>query len=118
MTLKFYGYIGCGTCRTAKKWLDENGIGFKEIPVRETPPTKAEIKRVLAAHDGDIRKLFNVSGGDYKAMNLKDTLPTMKEADAIALLATHGNLVKRPFVVDHGVALVGFKEDLWAEALL
>jgi arsenate reductase-like glutaredoxin family protein len=39
----------------------------------------------------------------------------MGEAEALELLASNGNLVKRPFVLGDGVATVGFKEDAWAE---
>jgi arsenate reductase len=41
----------------------------------------------------------------------------MSEAEAIALLAGNGNLVKRPFLLGGGVALVGFDEKTWAAAL-
>ncbi|MBI1317912.1 MAG: Spx/MgsR family RNA polymerase-binding regulatory protein [Candidatus Hydrogenedens sp.] len=117
MALKFYGYTGCGTCRNAKKWLDARRIAYQEIPIRETPPTAAELKRMLKETGGDLRKLFNTSGGDYKAMNLKDSLPGMSENEAIDLLAAHGNLVKRPFVLGSGIALVGFKEEVWEDVL-
>ena len=117
MKLKFYGYKGCGSCRKAKQWLDANGIAYDELPIRETPPSIAELKRMLKHQHGELRKLFNTSGGDYKAMNMKDRLPDITEAEAFALLAEHGNLVKRPFVVGKDVGLVGFKEDAWAEAL-
>lgn len=117
MSIKVYAYKNCGTCQKASKWLNARGIAFKEIPIRETPPTVAELKKMLKALDGDIRKLFNTSGTDYKALNMKEKLPAMSEAEAIALLASNGNLVKRPFVLGDGVATVGFKEETWAELL-
>ena len=76
----------------------------------------AELKTVLAAA-GDIRKLFNTSGVDYRELGMKDKLPTMSEAEALALLATHGNLVKRPILIGDGKALAGFKEAEWAAAM-
>jgi len=115
--LKVYAYANCGTCRKAKKFLETEGIKYKEIAIRETPPAKAELKKMLRAYDGNIRKLFNTSGGDYKAMDLKTKLPAMTDDEAIGLLAEHGNLVKRPFAIGDGVALVGFNEDDWRAAL-
>ena len=115
--LKVYAYAKCGTCRKAKKFLEAEGIKHQEVPIRETPPTKTELNTMLRAYDGNVRKLFNTSGGDYKAMNLKAKLPDMGDAEAIGLLAEHGNLVKRPFAIGDGVALVGFNEDNWREAL-
>ena len=112
-TTKVYEYKGCSTCRKALKWLDAQGIEYKAVPVRETPPNKTELRRVLKASEGNIRKLFNTSGGDYKKLNLKDNLPTLSEAQAIDILNTNGNLVKRPFVVNKSGGLTGFNEDTW-----
>jgi len=118
MPLKAYTYKNCGTCRKATKWLDAQGIAHTEIPIRETPPTVPELNRMLAAYDGEIRRLFNTSGGDYKELGLKDTLDGMSKDEALALLATNGNLVKRPFALGEQVALVGFNESAWEAALL
>lgn len=114
MPIKVYTYKNCDTCRKAVKWLGAQGVAFKEVPIRETPPTVAELKKMLKALGGDVRKLFNMSGTDYKALNMKDKLPAMSETEALALLASNGNLVKRPFVLGDGVATVGFKEGDWA----
>lgn len=115
MGLKIYTYKNCGTCRKAVKWLDAQGVEFKEVPIRETPPSMAELKRMLKTFDGDIKKLFNTSGMDYKQLNLREMLPGMTNAEALALLAANGNLVKRPFVLGKEHATVGFKEDTWAQ---
>ena len=96
MKLKFYAYKNCDTCRKAIKYLDEKGEGYELIPIREQPPTKAELKTMLASHDGNTRKLFNTSGGDYKALNLKEKLPNMTKTDAIDLLSKTATLLNAP----------------------
>lgn len=116
MPLKLYAYKNCSTCRKAAKWLNARGIAYSEIPIRETPPSVTELKRVLKAADGNLRKLFNTSGVDYKAMNMKDRLPALSEAEALELLAANGNLVKRPVLIGPGIALVGFHEATWTES--
>lgn len=115
--LKVHAYANCDTCRKALKFLRSEGIAFEEIPIRESPPSAAELRQMLAAKGGEIRKLFNTSGRDYKALGLSTRLPEMTEAEAIDLLASNGNLVKRPFAIGNGVLLLGFKEDEWREAL-
>ncbi len=115
--LKIYTYAKCDTCRKAVKFLRTSGIAFEEIPIRETPPTKIELRAMLAAYGGQLRKLFNTSGVDYKALGLSAKLPTIAEAEAIGLLASNGNLVKRPFVTGSKLHLVGFDESLWRAAL-
>ena len=85
------------------------------IPIRDQPPTKTELKAVLAHCGGNIRKLFNTSGGDYKALNLKDKLPKMTDTEAIDLLSRNGNLIKRLFAIAGNRGLAGFKEVEWGE---
>ncbi len=116
--LRVYTYANCDTCRRAVKWLRTRGLAFEERPIRETPPTLAELRTMLAAHEGERRRLFNTSGRDYRALGLGDKLPAMTDAEALGLLATNGNLAKRPFLVGSGAALVGFDEKVWAAALL
>lgn len=112
-----YTYAGCDSCRKAIKWLRARGVDFVEKPIRETPPTTGELRAMLKFRDGELRKLFNTAGQDYRALALKDKLPSMSEADALALLATNGNLVKRPFLLGPRTGLVGFDEAVWAEQL-
>ena len=116
--LKLYIYQGCSTCRDALKWLKQHAIPFEEVAIRETPPTLPELRAMLDAHDGDLRRLFNTSGLDYRALGLKDKLPAMSTDEALQLLSTNGNLVKRPFAIDstHKVHLVGFKVESWSQA--
>lgn len=117
MKLRLYQHQGCDTCRRAKKFLEARGLAFDAIPIREQPPTKAELKRMLALYGGDLRRLFNTSGGDYKAMNLAERLPKLTVEEALYLLAANGNLVKRPFLLAGQSGLVGFKEPEWKELL-
>lgn len=116
--MKFYGYQGCSTCKNALKWLKTRGISFQEIPIRETPPTLAELKAMLKAQEGQLRPLFNTAGQDYRALGMKDKLPQMTNDEALLLLSQTGNLVKRPFVIDEAksVCLLGFHEPTWAAA--
>ncbi len=114
--IKVYEYKNCSTCRKAITFLESEGIEYQRIPIRETPPTQKELTVMFKSVDAP-RKVFNVAGGDYRELKLKDSLPTMTEKQMVTLLAKNGNLVKRPFVIGPGVALVGFKEDLWRTAL-
>lgn len=115
--IKVYTLSNCSTCRNATKWLRARGVEFDERAIRETPPTLAELRKMLAAYEGEVRRLFNTSGEDYRAQKLAEKLPAMSEAEALALLAQNGRLVKRPFLIGDGVALVGFNEKRWGEAL-
>jgi arsenate reductase len=116
--LKFYSYAKCDTCRKALRFLQGHDVAFTEIPIRETPPTKPELRAMLAASGGPLRRLFNTSGVDYRALGLGARLSTLSETEALDLLASNGNLVKRPFAVDEKTHLLGFDEERWRAALL
>lgn len=116
--LKVYTYANCDTCRRAVKWLRVHRLAFEERAIRATPPGPAELRKMLAAQGGELRKLFNTSGRDYREQKLGEKLPAMSEAAALALLAENGNLVKRPFLLGADAALVGFDEKGWTAALL
>ena len=115
--MKIYTYSKCDTCRRAVTWLRARKVEFEEQPIRETPPTRAELRRMLAENGGEIRKLFNTSGVDYREQKLGEKLPKLKETAALELLATNGNLVKRPFLIGESVALVGFDPSTWESRL-
>jgi arsenate reductase len=116
MAATVYVYDKCSTCRNALKWLDANGVAYRTKPIREQPPSAAELERMLEAQGGELRRLFNTSGKDYREAKLGQRLPTLSKAEAFKLLRANGNLVKRPFVVGDA-ALVGFRPDEWKKAL-
>jgi arsenate reductase (glutaredoxin) len=113
--LKVYAYAGCDTCRKAFKFLRDRKVEFDEIAIRESPPSLPELKTMVAAY-GSIRKLFNSSGADYRSLKLSARLPGMSEEEALSLLASNGNLVKRPFLIGNRVRLVGFNQAEWEAA--
>lgn len=111
MKVKIYGFSGWSNCRKANSWLAEKGIDFQSVQVRKEPPSVAEL--TFACEQLGLKKLFNSSGVDYRSMSLKDKLPSMSEAEALALLNSNGNLVKRPLLLSDKGAIVGFKIDEW-----
>ncbi len=68
---------------------------------------------MLGYYNGELKRLFNTSGMDYRALGLKDRLPGMSEEEALELLTSNGNLVKRPFALGNGKGLVGFRPKEW-----
>lgn len=115
MMMKLYGYMKCGTCRKAIKWLDAKGLSYDFIDITQQPPRQAELKKALAA-GYELKELFNKSGGQYRELNMKYKLPLMSQAEALKLLAGNGYLVKRPICLDGSTVTVGFKEDAFEEA--
>lgn len=114
---KVYQYKKCSTCVKALKFLGQKNIRASIVDITETPPSKTELKLMLAQYNGDIRKLFNTSGLLYRSMNIKDKLPDMTESEAIELLSKNGKLIKRPFALFGKKGVVGFKQDEWTNLI-
>lgn len=115
MKYKFICYPKCGTCRKARKFLEENKIEFEERNIKEDNPKADELKDWIDKSGYPIKRFFNTSGIIYREMNLKDKLQDMTDEEKIELLATDGMLVKRPIIVGDDTVLVAFKEEEWSK---
>ena len=113
----FLCYPKCTTCQKAKAWLDAQGVSYTLRDIKLDNPAVEELKALHRASGLPLKKFFNTSGLQYKALNLKDKLPTMTEEEQFALLATDGMLVKRPILVGDGFVLTGFRQAEWEEKL-
>lgn len=113
----FLCYPKCSTCQKARAWLDEQGISYDLRDIKLNNPTQEELTSWYQKSGLPLKKFFNTSGLQYKALGLKDKLPTMSEAEQLALLATDGMLVKRPLLVGGDFVLTGFRPAEWEAKL-
>ena len=113
----FIQYPTCTTCKKAKAWLDAHGLSYDDRHIKLDNPTFEELKHWHTVSGLPLKKFFNTSGLQYKALGLKDQLPAMTEEEQLALLSSDGMLVKRPILVGNGFVRVGFKEAEWEESL-
>ena len=113
----FLEYPPCTTCKKAKNWLDDNGVSYEARHIKENNPTYEELKAWYEKSGLSLKKFFNTSGIQYRALELKDKLPAMSEEEQLRLLATDGMLVKRPLVVTETTVLTGFKAEEWEKKL-
>ena len=111
--LKFICYPKCSTCQKARKWLEVNGIAYDLRDIKNENPTAEELEQWHRMSGLPLRKFFNTSGLLYKSLELKTKLPTMTEAEMLALLATDGMLVRRPLAIGEDFVLLGFRESEW-----
>lgn len=117
MGVLFLQYPPCTTCKKAKAWLDERGVDYEARNIKEENPTVEELKAWHHKSGLPLKRFFNTSGLAYKALGLKDRLPTMTEEEQYQLLASDGMLVKRPLAIGEDFVLVGFRQDQWQERL-
>lgn len=113
----FLQYPACTTCKKAKKWLDENGVSYEDRHIKDNNPSYEELKLWYERSGLPLKKFFNTSGLQYRALELKDRLRDMTEEEQLQLLASDGMLVKRPMLVTETAVLVGFKAEQWGNVL-
>ncbi len=110
-------YPKCSTCQKARKWLEEKGLSCEVRDIKTENPSAEELRAWQRAGGLPLKRFFNTSGLQYKALGLKDKLPSMDEEAQLELLATDGMLVKRPILVGDGFVLTGFRPKEWEEKL-
>ncbi len=110
---KVYEYAQCSTCKKALKFLEARKVAFDKIPIVDQPPTPAELVRMLELVGGELKRLFNTSGQLYRELGMSEKFKSLSQAEAISLLAKHGKLIKRPFVLTSNGGAVGFNEAEW-----
>ncbi len=111
--LKFYGYKKCQTSRKGEKALLEGGVEYAFVDVTEHPPSASALAKIIKQSGQPLKKFFNTSGGEYKALNIKEKLPKMTEKEVVELLASNGRLIKRPLVTDGQKSTVGFDPEIF-----
>lgn len=113
----FLCYPKCTTCQKAKAWLDDHQISYTLRDIKTDNPTSDELKIWHKKSGLPLKRFFNTSGLQYRALELKDKLSTMAEEEQYSLLGTDGMLVKRPMLISSDFVLVGFKAADWATQL-
>lgn len=111
--ITFVWYPKCSTCKRAKAWLDQRGIGYVERDIVLDHPSVEEIMGWYRQYQEPIQKYFNTSGNLYKELHLKEERLLMSEREQLELLGTNGMLVRRPLIISEKGILIGFKEDEW-----
>jgi arsenate reductase len=114
--LTFYHYDRCSTCKKALKFLEAHGVDARRVDIVQEPPASKVLAKVLELSALPVSKLFNTSGELYRAGNYKERLATMSDKEALAELAAHGKLIKRPLLIGDDFALVGFREAEYEKA--
>jgi arsenate reductase len=118
MKATVYMHPKCSTCKKAQQFLEKNKLAFTVKDITAQAPSLEELTKMLAVYNGDIKKLFNTSGIQYREMSLSQKIPQMSEKEALKLLASNGMLVKRPFLIEGEAGLVGFNEEQWKKVCL
>ncbi|OYX47062.1 MAG: ArsC family reductase [Sphingomonas sp. 32-66-10] len=113
--IALYGIPNCDTVKKARTWLDANGIAYAFHDYKKEGADPARLVKWADAVGWE--PLLNRAGTTFRKLDEADRAD-LGAAKALALMAAHPSLIKRPVVEYRGGLLVGFKPDQWAAALL
>lgn len=98
----FYHNPRCSKSRQALALLQERGIEPRIVEYLKTPPSAAELKRLLGLLGLKARDVMRKKEAAEAGLS-----PDMKEADLIAGIAANPAVLERPIFVHEGHAVVG-----------
>lgn len=114
MSITLYGIKACDTMKKARTWLDEQGVSYAFHDYKVSAIDAASLQKWCDEHGWD--KVLNRAGTTFRKLNEADK-QDLDQAKAIALMLAQPSMIKRP-VLDLGErTLLGFKPELYAQAL-
>lgn len=114
MSITLYGIKACDTMKKARTWLDEHGVSYAFHDYKVSTIDAASLQKWCDEHGWD--KVLNRAGTTFRKLDEADK-QDLDQAKAIALMLAQPSMIKRP-VLDLGErTLLGFKPELYAQAL-
>jgi len=115
VTITIYGIKNCDTMKKARSWLDAHAIAYTFHDYKAEGIEKDVLERWVRKVGWEA--LLNRAGTTFRGLPAKDK-EGLTEKKAIALMRAQPTMIKRPVLdLGRGKLLVGFKPDVYAEAL-
>lgn len=95
----------CSKSRQTLQLLQDQGIEPKVVDYLQTPPSQAELKRILQLLRIEPRDLMRRKEAEYQDAGLDD--PALTREQLIRALHEHPRLIERPIVLANGKAALG-----------
>jgi arsenate reductase len=105
MDTQVYFNPQCSKCRTAQSILDEHGIEAEFVRYLDTPPTRADLERLMTMLGIDEPRQMMRTGEDaYRDNDLGN--PERTADELLDAIVAHPILLERPIVVRNGKAVI------------
>lgn len=109
-----HGIANCDTMKKARTWLDTHGIAYDFHDYKKLGVTADKLDTWADVVGWEV--LLNKAGTTFRKLPDADKAG-IDRAKAIALMVEQPSLIKRPVLEYPGGVLVGFKPDVYADAL-
>jgi arsenate reductase len=87
----------CGTSRNTLALIRHAGFEPEVVEYLKTPPSKAQLRTIVAALGGSVRALLREKGTPYAELGLAD--PAWSDEQLLDFIGQHPILMNRPVVV-------------------
>lgn len=95
----------CSKSRETLALLEARGLTPRVIEYLQTPPSAAELDRILKLLGLEPRELMRRQEAEYRDLGLDD--PKLSRAQLIDAMVQHPRLIERPIVLANGKAAIG-----------
>jgi arsenate reductase len=110
-----YGIPNCDTMKKARAWLESRGVAYDFHDYKKAGVDRARLE--TWSRNVGWGTLLNRAGTTFRKLPDSDK-QGLDEKKAIALMLAQPSLIKRPVLdLGGGKLLVGFKPEVYAEAL-
>ena len=114
MGVTVYGIRNCDTMKKAFAWLEANGVAYEFIDYKKAGVAESHLPDWNRR--AGWKTLLNTRGLMWRKLT-DDERADVDEAKALALMARHPALIKRPVLDTGSKLLVGFSPENYAEQL-
>jgi arsenate reductase (glutaredoxin) len=115
MSAIIYGIKNCDTMKKARGWLDERAVPYTFHDYKSAGIDRGKLQGWVQKVGWET--LLNKAGTTFRKLPEKDK-EGLTEKKAIALMLAQPSMIKRPVLeLGGGKLLVGFKPELYAEAV-
>ncbi|PRD42855.1 arsenate reductase (glutaredoxin) [Phyllobacterium phragmitis] len=97
MDITIYHNPNCGTSRNTLALIRNAGIEPKVIEYLKTPPSRSQLKDMIAKAGLSVREAVREKGTPYADLGLDN--PALTDVDLLDAMLEHPILINRPFVL-------------------
>lgn len=114
MAITIYGIKNCDTMKKARSWLDEHDVAYDFHDYKASGIDRAHLEAWI--DQAGWETVLNRAGTTFR--KLPDTeRENLTREKAITLMLEQPSMIKRPVLEGAAKLLVGFKPEVYAEAL-
>lgn len=105
----------CSKSRQTLAILEQQGIQPRIVEYLTTPPSAAELEKILQLLGLQPRQLMRTNEAPYKDLHLDD--PTLSREQLLQAMVENPILIQRPIVINGNLAAIGRPPELVLEIL-